>query len=123
MLFNDGEGDSLQFLPGALEALKLWHSKRRGLEVYLITQCEQDSTEARARTMLQNANINGFNPHVRPAVLFFVPFTILICSDTLQPITSLQKALFCSTAQGLQHMARQVDPDVFIDCTCHHPVP
>lgn len=52
-------------MAGAAEALALWFSKRRALDLYIITQCHDDLTERSARTLLQQENIRGLNLDVR----------------------------------------------------------
>jgi hypothetical protein len=57
-------------MPQAVENLKFWFGKRRPLDLYLITQCQDDSTENVVKEMLLQANISGLNPQVR--IFFFI---------------------------------------------------
>jgi len=66
-VFTEGEGEAITWVPGAAEALALWFSKRRALDLYIITQCHDDRTEHSVRTLLQQANIRGLNLDVRMA--------------------------------------------------------
>lgn len=61
ILFSSGEGTQIGFLPGALESLRLWLQKRRNLDLYLITQCQDDSTEASVTALLHQAQLKGLN--------------------------------------------------------------
>jgi hypothetical protein len=64
-VFSDGEGAEVEFLPDSVSALQAWIQKRRGLDIYLITQCDSDETETRIRELIKKEAIKGFDANVR----------------------------------------------------------
>lgn len=113
------EGPKAAVRAGEAEALKA--CARSGVSLFLMTQCLDEASEARAVAAFEACGLLGTSGRSAGAAGAGGSASAAVAGgagggDATAGAVPRHRALFCSTLQGKVAMARQLEVDLYVDC-------